>query len=107
MSKDSGRTLINVIKGYGLGLVMLIAIVLIVFRGLSSTEDSSRTEQKRMLGDSIRRAMVTCYAMEGSYPESLDYMKNYYGVRVDETKFIVHYNVFASNIMPNFDVLER
>jgi uncharacterized membrane-anchored protein len=82
----------------------MLAAVLIV-RGLNSTEDVSRVEQERMLNDSVRRAVVACYAIEGRYPESVEYMVENYGVRVDENKFKVYYYAFGSNIMPDFDVI--
>jgi hypothetical protein len=107
MGKSANRTFIGAVKSYGLGLILFLAILLIMLRGLTSTEEASYSEQARMLNDSIRRAMVTCYAMEGSYPESVQYMVDNYGVRVDESKFTVFYYAFASNIMPDYDVIAK
>ncbi|MDR2358097.1 MAG: hypothetical protein LBD92_08465 [Oscillospiraceae bacterium] len=90
--------------GFGLGLFAVIAAVLL--RGVSSTEKAGAEEQAELLRESISRAVVSCYALEGSYPESLDYITENYGVRVDGSKFIVHYTIFASNIMPEVDIIE-
>lgn len=55
---------------------------------------------------SIRRSAVECYALEGFYPADLSYLREHYGVAVDETRYIVHYEYVASNLMPAVTVLE-
>ena len=49
---------------------------------------------------------MACYAAEGSYPSDLNYLKERYGIQVDETRYTVYYNIFASNLMPDITVLE-
>ena len=48
---------------------------------------------------------VACYSSEGIYPPNLDYLKERYGVQVDETRYTVMYDVFADNLMPDITVL--
>ena len=55
---------------------------------------------------SIRRAAVECYALEGFYPTDISYLRERYGVAVDEERFIVHYEYVAANLMPDVTVLE-
>ena len=50
---------------------------------------------------------MQCYAVEGSYPASLDYLEENYGLLVNHDRFIVTYEAFASNLMPQVNVLER
>ena len=100
------RGLFGALKTYGVSVVMLAAIVLMILDGLGTTASVSRTEELRMLENNIMRAVVCCYAVEGSYPDSIGYLQENYGVRVDESKFVVHYNIFASNIMPDIDIRE-
>ena len=54
---------------------------------------------------SIRRAAVQCYALEGFYPAGVDYLEEYYGVSVDEDRYFVDYRYIASNLMPDITVL--
>lgn len=54
----------------------------------------------------VRRAAVSCYAVEGAYPESYEYLKEHYGAMVDEENYAVFYEVFASNIMPDITVIQ-
>lgn len=88
--------------------ILLFAVIAAVFlSALTNTAADSAAEQREIAENSIRRAIVSCYALEGSYPPSWEYLRDRYGLRVDETKFVVHYEVFASNIMPDVTVLER
>ena len=57
--------------------------------------------------DALRRASVACYAAEGIYPPNLDYLREHYGIQIDETRYMVVYDVFASNLMPDITVLEQ
>jgi hypothetical protein len=83
-----------------------IAVMGIIVFALRQTEESSRAEAMRILEDSIRRAVVTCYAVEGRYPESIAYVEEHYGIHIDWDRFVVHYEIFASNLMPDIMVIE-
>lgn len=48
----------------------------------------------------VTRASVQCYAIEGRYPPSVEYLEENYGVRIDRDRYNVFYNGFASNVMP-------
>ncbi len=56
--------------------------------------------------DIVRRTAVTCYANQGFYPPDVDYMVNCCGLQVNMDRFIIHYEIFASNIMPEIMVVE-
>jgi hypothetical protein len=81
-------------------------IVMVGF-GLRQTGEASSVEGLRILEDSLRRAVVMNYAIEGRYPESIEYIEELYGVHVDKTKYIVHYRIFAANILPEITVIQK
>lgn len=90
-----------------LAAVALFAAVLIVFALLFSRARESQTKNSAgQLATAIRRAAITCYAIEGRYPESLQYIMDHYGVVIEYDNFIVQYDAFAENIMPVIRVLE-
>ena len=60
---------------------------------------------KIKLENAIRRSAVACYAAEGAYPPDVDYLIEHYGLSVDESRYIVHYDIFAENLMPDITVL--
>lgn len=65
------------------------------------TADDSQIESLRL---AIIRSAVHCYAMEGTYPESLDYIRQHYGVSWDADKYLVDYEITGSNLMPDVTV---
>ena len=98
-------------KRKGLGMLLLpvaVAAVLLLFlTGLSNLDRDRSEEGRKQLEEALRRGAVACYAAEGIYPPDLEYLKEHYGVQVDEERYAVFYEVFASNLMPDITVLER
>ena len=82
-----------------------IMIGMIVY-GLRQTEEANRAEGLRILEDSIRRAVITAYAVEGRYPPSITHIEENFGVFIDRSRYVVHYAVLGPNIMPNISVFE-
>ncbi len=101
------RGLWGFLRENALTLLLFLAIAGVFLYGLNSAVGTSRAEAKRIAEDSIRRAVLSCYALEGSYPETYEYLRDHYSLQIDEDKFIVHYEIFASNIMPDITVIER
>lgn len=85
---------------------MFAAIAVIFILSLRNVKADSAEEERRIAEDSLRQAVVTCYSIEGYYPESLSYIIENYNVRIDESKFVVWYDVYASNLMPDIKVIE-
>ena len=56
--------------------------------------------------ETLRRGCTACYAAEGAYPPDLDYLKDHYGLQIDEERYVVRYTAFAENLMPDITVLE-
>ena len=86
--------------------VVVIAMLMI---GLAQADTSSRAEGVRLLEESITRATLHSYAVNGRFPQSLAYLEAHFNLYIDRTRFLVHYEVFASNMMPSIMVfpLER
>ena len=87
--------------------LLAVAVLLVFLTSLSNLEQGRSEEDKRQLEDALRRASVACYAAEGIYPPDLDYLREHYGIQIDETRYTVVYDVFASNLMPDITVLEQ
>jgi hypothetical protein len=88
---------------------ILIFILVIGFFVILTTmiAGKSKIEGVELTYESLRRAAVQCYALEGVYPTDLDYLKTHYGLRPDERKYAVYYEYIASNLMPDITVLPR
>lgn len=62
-------------------------------------------EEMRTLQQAVSRACVQCYAIEGRYPPSVEYLEEEYGIQIDQEKYAVFYSGFASNVMPEITVV--
>ena len=85
-------------------VLFFLAVLAVTLLGLSDARRAVHSGGLRAAAEAVRRAAVTCYAIEGAYPQSYEYLKEHYGVRVDERLYAVEYSVFASNIMPDIAV---
>ena len=74
---------------------------------LSYLKSKGAARQTEQLETALRRACVTCYAVEGRYPRDLAYITERYGVVIDERSYIVRYDAFAENLLPQIVVLPR
>lgn len=87
-------------------IIFLLVLGLFLY-GVSAISSSSVVNDRQILTDAINRDIIHCYAIEGMYPPSLDYIEKHYGLIYDKDKFIIDYEVFGSNIMPSVMVIER
>lgn len=97
----------DVLRSAIVPILFTLVVTGMILYGLNQTEASGMSEAARILEDSIHRAVVTSYAIEGRYPESVAYIEEHYNIYIDRDKYIVHYEVFASNLMPDIMVIMR
>ena len=90
-------------------LLVVAAIILLtgLVCALGNLEQGYTEEGRQQLEDALRRAAVACYAAEGIYPPTLDYLVQHYGVQINEERYTVFYEAFADNLMPEITVLEK
>ena len=75
--------------------------------GLTSIQKKGgRRRHPGTLQTAVTRSVTRCYE-EGSYPESLDYLKEHYGLHYDESKYFVDYQPIGSNIMPDITIMRK
>ena len=84
-----------------------LAAVLCFSLGLSRLEAGRQDQELARLEESVRRTAVSCYASRGFYPPSVAYMEEYWGLRYDKEHYVIRYEAFASNLMPEITVLEK
>ena len=88
-------------------VVLALAVLLCFLAGVNRLQKGADDEGKQQLEDALRRTAVACYASEGFYPPDVEYMVQHYGLQYDEAAYRVHYEIFASNLMPEITVVER
>lgn len=90
-----------------LPIFLFVVVLTVVMLGLSDASESVDREGLRVAEDAIARAAVSCYAVEGRYPDTYEYLRDNYGLSVNEERYLIHYMIFADNIMPDIAVMSR
>lgn len=86
-------------------LIAFLAVYLMF--SMSKYNERTNERQTREIVRVIQKAAIQCYALEGSYPPDMEYIADNYGVILDEVRYIYHYEVYGSNIMPDIQVFQR
>ena len=82
-----------------------IASVIVFGAVMGLFVNGAKSEGSDTLIKAIRQASVQCYAIEGRYPPSVEYLEEHYGIQIDRERYNVFYSGFASNIMPDITVI--
>ncbi len=87
--------------------VVFVALIVGFVLLLNSLTATSGGQEAELVREAVKNAVLTCYAVEGTYPESLDYLREHYKLAYNTERFVVEYDAFASNLMPTITVRER
>lgn len=87
--------------------VFTLAVLLFAAAAVFRLEQGRQEQDIRQLEEALRRSAVACYASEGAYPADVAYLCEHYGLTYDESRYVVHYQLTASNFMPDITVTER
>lgn len=94
-------------KNILLSMGCFAAAVALFLAGISRVSDKADAREAEVLKQAVNRGIAHCYAIEGSYPESLQYLKDHYGLTYNEENFFVDYQVLGSNILPDVTIIDR
>lgn len=89
--------------------ILLATLAVIVVYGVWGMERFTRqsdTRQTDAIKQAILRAATHSYALEGSYAPDLEYLEKNYGLILDHKRYSYVYEIFASNIRPEVEVLQ-
>ena len=97
---------IAVVYWSGTGNTAAMAVAVAVF-AIVTMNFAGRTggREEETLKKAVTRASVQCYAIEGRYPPSVEYLEENYGVQINRKKYNVFYDGFASNVMPEINII--
>ena len=88
--------------------VLLMVVVLAVFVLFANSMTSTNTaREKEILQNAIERSVTQCYALEGTYPSSLSYLEEHYGLLYNKEQFFVDYQYIGGNLRPDITIIER
>ena len=88
-------------------ILIFVALIVGFILLVNGITNKGSTREMDIVRDAVKNASLTCYAVEGMYPENLEYLKQHYNLSYNEDKYVVYYEPFASNLMPSIKVAER
>ena len=90
-----------------IAIVLLMALLLGgAWLLITRLGNKSGTAQTEFVTEAVHNAALTCYAVEGAYPTNLEYLRTHYGLAYDQSRYLVRYDSFGSNLMPDISVTE-
>lgn len=86
-------------------IVVFFAAFFLFLYGVRMLAAKSEEYQEESLKKALLQDIVYCYAQDGRYPESLDYIKKTCGLTYNEELFYVDYRTYGNNILPDYTVI--
>ena len=83
-------------------IALIVAFVLLI----NNITGKGNGRELEIVRDAVKNAALTCYAVEGMYPDDLDYLRENYGLAYDQSRYMVSYDAFAANQVPTIFVTE-
>ena len=90
-----------------ISLAVFVIIAVCFWCAADSVSERTQAEERMLLEAALNRSITHCYAIEGTYPESLEYLTKNYGLTYDEDKFYIEYQPLGADIMPDVTVIEK
>lgn len=96
---------------HGRNQLIALALFLVIFCafsfGINRISHITDHNQMETLELAISRSITHCYATEGHYPESLDYLIENYGITYDADQYFVDYQILGKNLYPDVTIIEK
>ncbi|MBR4471228.1 MAG: hypothetical protein IKS54_07980 [Erysipelotrichaceae bacterium] len=94
-----------------LKIIAALCVCVLAFSAYSSfrsrSEKDLSEESAEAIKEAIEHAALQCYVIEGAYPVNLEYLKENYGLTINEKNYYVVYNAFAENQLPDIRIVRK
>ena len=88
--------------------VLILVLVLTGFVAFSgSFSKTNLGYEKDLLQKALDRSITQCYALEGTYPNNLEYLEEHYGLTYNKKHFYVDYQYIGGNLRPDVTIIEK
>ena len=101
------RSLKNRINPGSISIIIFFVLIFVFMFAIAGISESTTDRQQAALENAINRSIVNCYCVEGTYPPSLSYLTEHYGLIYDKDLFFVDYQAIGSNIFPDVTVIRK
>lgn len=91
--------------------IAFAAVLVLLVAALAFGSAVAGAQAREQGAASVRQAILDtalqCCAVEGSYPLTLSYLEDHYGLRVNRDDYVITYEAFAGNVVPSVAVVPR
>ena len=99
----SKKTLLKILTA-----ILVCVLLVLAYASFTSRANADLDEESaEAIKDAIERRALQCYVIEGAYPNTLDYLKENYGLRINERNYYVVYRAFAQNQLPDIRIVRK
>lgn len=86
-------------------IIVLAAFIIYCVWYMADTLSNAQNEEALAATEkAIVKSAVQCYALEGQYPTGIKYLEDNYGLTLDRTKYVYHYESIGANMVPDVKV---
>ena len=90
-----------------IAIILLMVLLLAgVYMLVTRVDTANSGAQTQFVYDAVQNAALTCYAVEGTYPNDIEYLRENYGLAYDTNRYMVYYDTFGVNVVPEIYVTE-
>lgn len=97
----------GIMKRQIVSLFLFLFIGCAFYLSVSALGEDTDKKQKESLQTAIQQGIIHCYATEGHYPESLEYLMKSYGIRYNSKKYFIDYQILGANILPDVTIIDK
>jgi len=88
-------------------LILVIALIFIYLSNIDGFWEGKQEKSTKSIEEAVKKMALECYALEGSFPPSVEYLKENYGLIVNDNAYFYHYQANGSNMPPDIRVMKK
>lgn len=88
-------------------IFFFVGCILILIYGFTNINLSVSDLDEKRVKSNLDTALITCYSVEGKYPNSLSYLIKNYGFIYDKNAYFITYDWQGQNVYPNTYVYRK
>jgi len=88
-------------------VAVFILIAVLFIPSVTAVSEGNIRRRRESLELALGRAVTTCFAWEGRYPPSIEYLEENYSLTYDKDRFYIGYTVLGTNIRPDYTIIEK
>lgn len=101
------KSFLHIIFKLRLSYFIFVALFVLFLYGLLNVSNATISKQEESLRNALNRNIIHCYCTEGTYPPSLSYLEDHYGLTYDKDTFYIEYIAYGSNLLPEVTIIRK